>query len=123
MLNGIESILIADDNSAFRTSLKSFLETEGFSVSEAHDGEEAIHLFEQSPSDLVLLDLVMPKKEGFETMEDLLKINPGQKIIVMTGGNRWISHFYLDAAREQGAKVVLQKPFSVDALLEAIKSL
>ncbi len=123
MINGIESILIADDNSAFRTSLKSFLETEGFSVRGAHDGEEAVRLFEQEPCDLVLLDLVMPNKEGFETMEDLLKLDPKQKIIVMTGGNRWISHFYLDAAREQGAKVVLQKPFSVDTLLEAIQSL
>lgn len=56
-------------------------------------------------------------------MELMLEKNPDQNIIVMTGGNRWFSHFYLDSARERGAKVVLGKPFPLPELFEAIKSL
>ena len=84
----IKSVLVADDNSQFRESLITFLREEDYEVEGAYDGDEALRKFELQSFDLVLLDIVMPNKEGFETMEILLEKNPDQYIIVMTGGNR-----------------------------------
>lgn len=123
MTKPIKSVLVADDNSQFRESLMAILREEGYEVEGAYDGEEAFRKYEKRSFDLVLLDIVMPNRGGFETMEMMLEKNPDQDIIVMTGGNRWVSHFYLDSARERGAKVVLGKPFPMPELFEAIVSL
>lgn len=117
----LKTVLVVDDNHEFRRSLEQVLVADGFTVTEAADGEEAMELFRKSRFDLVLLDIVMPKKEGFETLEEMLAEQPGQRVIVMTGGNRWVSNFYLESALERGAAAVLAKPFRMNALFEAMK--
>lgn len=117
------SILIVDDNTAFRRSLEVVLKAEGFDVIGADDGVAAMERFREQEFALVLLDIVMPKKEGFETLEEMLTLRPDQRVIVMTGGNRWVSHFYLDSALERGAAAVLGKPFRMDAMLAEISKL
>jgi len=116
----VHSILVADDNSAFRSTLEQVLNAEGFEVSSAADGEEALQSFKEREFDLILLDIVMPNKEGFETMEEMLKLKPDQAVIVMTGGNRWVSNFYLESAKERGAIAVLGKPFPMRKLFDEI---
>lgn len=119
----IHSILIVDDNFEFRKSLSDFLSLGDYEVRTAVDGEEALRIFEQQAFDLVLTDIMMPNKAGFELISDMLRLRPDQRIIAMTGGSRWISHFHLDNARDIGAAQVLTKPFSMKELEEAIAGL
>lgn len=119
----IQRILVTDDNHEFQKSLLTILSQEGYDVTGAADGEEALKAFEAGNFDLVLLDIMMPKKEGFETMEDMLEIRPDARIIVMTGGNRWVSNFYLESARDRGAYAILAKPFPMQDLFQLLDEL
>lgn len=109
-------ILIIDDETLFRSMLRMTLEQLGHEVSEAEEGEEGLGLYDGSNFDVVMTDLLMPGKEGVETIMDLRKKNPAVKIIAMSGGGRVTSVDYLDIARKVGAKKLLAKPFSREDL-------
>lgn len=119
----IQSILVVDDNFDFRRSLIEFLKLESFDVTPAVDGDEGWRVFEKGSFDLVLTDIMMPNKAGFELIGDMVRLRPGQRIIAMTGGTKWISQFHLENATDMGANRVLQKPFSMKALVQAIREL
>ena len=113
-------ILIIDDDIPFRSVLKASLEEMGHDVREAKDGDEGVALYRHEPFDLVMTDLIMPGKEGIETIMDLRRITPGVKIIAMSGGGRVTSVDYLQIAKQVGAKQVLAKPFLYEELQAAI---
>ena len=113
-------ILIIDDDISFRSVLKASLEEMGHCVSEAKDGEEGVSLYRRETFDLVMTDLIMPVKEGIETIMDLRRINPAVKIIAMSGGGRVTSVDYLQIAKQVGAKQVLAKPFLYEELQAAV---
>lgn len=113
-------ILVIDDDVPFRSVLKASLEEMGHYVREAKDGNEGVSLYRQETFDLVMTDLIMPGKEGIETIMDMRRINPGVKIIAMSGGGRVTSVDYLQIARQVGAKKVLSKPFLYEEAREAI---
>jgi CheY-like chemotaxis protein len=73
-------ILVVDDNEEFRASIKDLLETNGYDVVLAVDGEDGIRLFEQQGCDLVVCDVFMPKKDGLETITEILKISPAPRL-------------------------------------------
>ncbi|MCD6116509.1 response regulator, partial [bacterium] len=79
-------ILVMEDERIIQTIIRRYLEREGHEVVIAGDGEEGIKLYNERPADLVLTDIIMPKKEGIETIRDLKKISPDVKIIAMSGG-------------------------------------
>src|SRR5258706_7398782 len=105
-------ILLVDDDDSFRRMLMLTLTNMGHAVVEASNGKEAIKLFEAAPPDVVLTDIVMPEKEGLETIGELRRKHPGVKIIAMSGGGRVSATDYLKIARKLGAAGVLAKPFS-----------
>ena len=80
-------ILIADDDNFIRLSLKTVLEQQGYSVIEAHDGEDAVKKFSQESPDLILLDGIMPKMDGFEACKAIRghEKGLGVPIIIVTG--------------------------------------
>ena len=121
--NKIRSILVVDDNFDFRRSLIEFLKLEDYVVTGAVDGAEGLQVYESGSFDLVLTDIMMPNKAGFELINDILRLRPNQLIIAMTGGTKWISNFHLENASEMGAQRVLQKPFSMKELIQAIRGL
>lgn len=93
----------------------------GHTVAPARDGSEALRLFRVMPSvELVLTDLVMPEKEGIETIRELRALKPDVKILAMTGGNPSDAKDYLKMARLMGAAQTLKKPFSQEELVAAI---
>lgn len=113
-------ILVIEDDSSFRNVLVQMLEKAGFEVSQAENGNQAIKYCETLKFDLVLTDIIMPDKEGLETIQELLGISPDMKIIAMSGGGRFGPNSYLPLAAKLGARKTLQKPFMRDELLSAI---
>jgi CheY-like chemotaxis protein len=116
-LANMPTILVVDDDDTIRTMLIDILESAGYQVVSASDGQEAIDLYRSTPADLVLTDLVMPNKEGLETIIEFKRLYPGIKIIAMTGV---IRPEILKAAKLLGAKRVLCKPFSLLEILDAV---
>lgn len=113
-------ILVIEDDNSFRNVLVQMLEKAGFDVVQAENGNQAIKFCEETNPDLVLTDIIMPDKEGLETIQELLGICPDLKIIAMSGGGRFGPNSYLPLAAKLGAKKTLQKPFLREELLAAI---
>lgn len=117
-------ILIIDDDDLFRMMLKDLLETEGYQISEANNGESGLSQFHKSRPDLVITDIIMPDKEGFQTIRELQKASPTIKIIAISGGARRAnSPNYLSLAEDFGADRTFPKPFDRHKLLQAIREL
>lgn len=116
-------ILIIEDDREVRHLLKVVLERAGYEVDEAADGQEGIHRFRTAPSDLVITDLIMPHKEGLETIIDMRKEFPDLKIIAISGGARGSSENYLRTAKLCGAERIFAKPFDNRELLAAVEEL
>ncbi len=117
------SILVVDDEEQIRSTLKQMLESSGYEVMEAPDGNVALWLFKDKPSDLIITDLIMPEKEGIETIMELKRDYPGVKIIAISGGGTGDPKDYLKLAKQIGADSTLAKPFEKDELLKAIDDL
>ncbi len=116
-------ILVVDDEAPIRGLLRQAFETSGYDVVEASDGSEAVRIFREDKIDLVITDIIMPDKEGLESIIDLKEIDQDVKIIAMSGGGRLEPHSYLQMASKFGAKKVFQKPLSIALLLVAVKEL
>jgi CheY-like chemotaxis protein len=122
-------VLVIDDNPKVRSSMKEMLESFGFDVSVAGDGDEGLRHFRQEPFDLVISDIIMPKKDGFETVRALREITDDVPIIVMSGGSRiagdeiarQATRDALELAEILGATRTISKPFSPDDLLRVIR--
>ena len=112
-------ILLIDDDALLRRMLRLTLESLGHTVDEAADGDEGLARFGAEPPDLVLTDLIMPGKEGMETIIELRRDYPDVKVIAMSGGRSGVIEF-LKAARLLGAAAILQKPFTTEVLAAAI---
>ena len=120
--NGAMRILIIDDEVPFRMMLRQFLENYGFEVVEAANGEEGVKLFFEKPADLVISDIIMPEKEGIETVMDIKRRFPKAKIIVVSGGGWYGTDLDFDMAEKLGA-VTIKKPFELSELAAAIQTL
>ena len=116
-------ILIIDDNTEIREVLRQILERAGYEVMEASDGREGIDLYRERQADLIITDIVMPNKDGLETITDLRIEFPGSKIIAISGGGRLDPKLYLELAEGFGADRLLTKPFGHDELLETVQDL
>ncbi len=116
-------ILLVDDEETFRVTLAKILQLEKHEVTTAADGAEALKLVMRGQFDLVITDLVMPEKEGLETILELRKLVPGMKIIAMSGGGRGNAYDYLKIASKMGAARSLAKPFTKAEIIQAIREL
>ncbi len=117
------SILLVDDDDAIRRLGQRLLARAGHEVREARNGNEALALYGQVAADVVILDLIMPDKEGLETIRELRRQHPGVKIVAMSGGGRGSAEDYLQLALMMGARRILPKPFSKEELYAAVDAL
>jgi len=115
------SILLIEDDELFRSTLAEALTSQGYTVTQATDGDEGVKMFKARPTDLVLTDVVMPNKEGIATVRELRRGNPGLGIIAMSGGFASDAPLYLQLAGGLGADRTLQKPFPLPVLLQAVQ--
>lgn len=114
-------ILLVDDDEQFRSMLSESLRRADYEVTEACDGREGLKLYRDRPADLIITDLIMPEKEGLETIQEFRRDYPAAKIIAISGGSRHGSFDYLKLAQAFGARHVLAKPFPREQILEVIK--
>lgn len=113
-------ILIIDDEPNMRSMLRRMLHKAGHRVSEAGNGAEGIDSYERDPPDLVITDILMPKKEGIETIIALHRADPELPIIAISGGGRSGGTEFLSCAEKLGARHTFLKPFRGDQLLSAV---
>ena len=122
-MNRNNRILLVDDEESMRLSLSAVLEQAGYNVAAAADGAAALKMYREQGTDLVIIDLFMPEKEGLETIREMRQMCPDQKLIAISGGGRLVDGDYLALARALGATKTLYKPFSAEEILRAVADL
>lgn len=116
-------ILVVDDDDDIRTMLRKLLERDAHDVMTAENGLAAVRQQKATPSDIIILDIIMPEKEGLETIMELRRDDPGVKIIAISGGGQLGPSRYLTLAKAMGAIFAFEKPVPLEALREAIRML
>ena len=116
-------ILIIDDDHHILLMIKKMLERAGFEVDLASNGNEGLELFKKTPVDLVITDIIMPEKEGLETIREMKRLRSDLKIIAMSGGGKISADNYLNTAKIFGASRVMAKPFSQKQMVSAVQDL
>jgi len=119
----MQRILIIDDDHHILLMVKKMLERAGFEVDLASNGNEGLELFQKMQADLVITDIIMPEKEGLETIREMKRLRSDLKIIAMSGGGKISADNYLETAKIFGANLVLEKPFSQKTMVDAVNTL
>jgi DNA-binding response OmpR family regulator len=121
----VKRILLVDDDPDLLEALARNFRScrHEWQVSTAQDGRRATQLVQEGSFDLVITDILMPEKEGLETILELRRDHPEVKVIAMSGGGRRIHLDVLGIARSFGAHRVIEKPFDATTLIEVVRSL
>ncbi len=112
-------ILVADDDAAFRTAMKTLLEREGYDVVDVPNGEEALARCRQEAVDLVITDLSMPKQDGMQLVDGLKALARTTPVIVITAFGEWDT--YAEAIGK-GVVAYLDKPVKKDEVLQLVRA-
>lgn len=118
-MNILMRMLIADDHQQITSILKDYAEKEGFLVSVAADGEEAIALFTRNSYDMILLDVMMPKKDGFDVCREIRKTSMVPVIMITARGEDFERIMGLDI----GADDYIVKPFSPGEVMARVRAI
>jgi DNA-binding NtrC family response regulator len=110
-------ILIADDDDGVRSGLAANLELEGYSVTEASNGEQALRLIEEQSFDLVLSDVVMPEANGVDVLRGLKSKSPSTPLLLISA---FVSESLLSEAVDEGLYTMLYKPVAVNEVLRLV---
>lgn len=113
-----KKIMVLDDDQQIRQSLLKLLRVEGYEVVLAEDGSEALDKLERQKVDLLLLDLNLPNKSGWDVFERVTSTNPLLPIIIITGREK-----QSELAVAAGVGALMQKPLDVPVLLRTISEL
>ena len=122
-MNDRKRILVIDDEPTALDLLRRILEMNGYEVLSAVNGQKGVELFQQYPCDLVITDMVMPIKDGLQTILDLRSIAPALPIIAISGGGAISKERYLAVAGYLDNVQTIAKPFAIEDITEAVKKL
>ncbi|AFY80510.1 response regulator transcription factor [Oscillatoria acuminata] len=118
----MSTVLIVDDSATAREMLSSILQNVGMKVIEARDGVEAQQKISDNPPDIVVLDIIMPRMNGYDLCRWLKKTPNGHNIPVLMCSSK-AEQFDRYWGIKQGADAYLAKPFHPSELIETVKSL
>ena len=118
----MKRILVIDDEAPIRALMEQVLTREGYGVISAPNGKNALEIAKEQAVHLVITDIIMPDKEGLETIRELTRELPDLPIIAMSGGGRNSPEGYLATARILGADAAIEKPIRRESLLELINT-
>lgn len=114
-----KTILLVDDDTEIVETMRFALEGHGYRVLVARDGNQGLALAERDDPDLIVLDMMMPKRSGFLVLEKLRQTNRVPTKVIMVTGNEGNRHKAY--AEMLGVDDYIRKPFPMDRLLEAVK--
>lgn len=114
-------ILLIDDDILLRQTIRKMLESAGHEVIEAENGRIGLETFRKQAIDAVVTDIIMPQKEGIETIRDIRSVSPSVRIVAISGGGRTHKMDFLNIAAKLGASATLSKPFRKEALLACVE--
>ncbi|MDH5650057.1 MAG: response regulator [Gammaproteobacteria bacterium] len=118
------NVLVVDDEVSIRFMLREILEQEGHDIEEAVNGEEALMMINAGHYDLVITDLVMPKKNGIDVIVEFKRADPDCRILAISGGGGTSGHFdYLPVAERMGASGIMSKPFLIADLKDKVNEI
>ena len=112
-------VLIADDSEFMRSLLREILEEDYAIVGEAENGVEAIELYDEHGPDLVMMDIVMPIRDGIEATEEITDDDPSAKVIMCTSVGQ---EQKMKSAIQAGAEGYITKPFQKPSVLDEIEN-
>ena len=114
-------VVIADDTVFFRIALKDILSSGGFEVvGEAANGEEAVYLTQNNKPEIVILDIVMPEKDGLKAAEEIARLKLGTKIVMCSSMGY---ENVVKKAMQSGACAFIVKPFDKGTVLKTLYGL
>jgi YesN/AraC family two-component response regulator len=119
----MKKILLIEDDIFFQKMLSDLLKIEGYEVEIANNGKLGVIKYKECEPDLVITDIIMPEKEGTETILELKAINPEVKIIAISGGGRVGYVDYLQTVKEFGVEHTFSKPFNNQDMFQKINDL
>jgi len=117
------TVMIVDDEELIRTMIQKSLIRIGYNVLEAENGNEAMRIVGKEHIDMIISDLVMPKKGGIELMMELKNMFPGIKKIAISGKLPTENKSITDLAERFNVDAVFSKPFELFDLLKVVKKL
>ncbi|RKZ17352.1 response regulator [bacterium] len=117
------SILIIEDDNEVREFLESVLTRAGYQTHTAANGREGVQVFRTGNFDLVITDIIMPEKDGIETIMDMKRERSDLRVLAISGGGRAEPDNYLESARLLGADATMKKPFTNQEIIATVKQL
>lgn len=116
-----QRILLVDDDSEIVESMRIALEAKGYAILIARDGNQGLSMAEREDPDLVILDMMMPKRSGFLVLEKLRRTRPVPMRVIMITANEGSRHKAY--AEMLGVDDYIRKPFAMDRLMESVHRL
>lgn len=95
----------------------------GYAVLEAENGYKGLEVYRKEPVGVVVTDIIMPEKEGMETILELKRLNPRVRIVAISGGGRSTPEDYLNIAEYFGAVKSFMKPFDMNEFIDTLDNL
>jgi len=118
-----KTVLIADDDKLILSSFRYVLARRGYNVLLAENGAAVIAHLKRTPVDILFLDVLMPSKDGLETLLEIRARLPALPVYVMSGGGTRGKHDFLAVAQKFGATGTIHKPVTPDELIKIIEAL
>jgi len=115
------AVLLLEDNEPYRTLIVEVLTLAGFEVCAAPDGRRVSQILHERRIDLVVTDLVMPERDGIDTLTELRYSHPQLPVIAISGDVPMNRDLYLTIAEKLGASRVIAKPFKMEQLVAAAR--
>lgn len=116
-------ILVVDDDQPVLQSMEILLQIYGFDVLTAHNGEEGLRAYREHMPAAVITDIMMPGRDGIETIREIRRDYPDAKIIAMSGGGRVGNTDFVSLAMKLGADCGIHKPFDIEKPVELLRKL
>lgn len=116
----VKTIVIADDDPTLRAIGEELLADEGYRILQAADGDEALRLIGSEPVDLIVLDMLMPNKDGLETIIELRRRQSDIRILAISSGGRMDIDSLLKPALAFGADRIMSKPLRISTFASTI---
>lgn len=116
----MNKILIVDDEPNILLSLEFLFKKEGYQVLIARDGEEALSIIETELPELIILDIMMPKVDGYQVCSHVKNYHPGTRVIFLTAKSKQKD---MQKGLNLGADLYLTKPFSTKEIIAQVRSI